>query len=141
MQLKRVIFPVLALAMSICAISHASESSFLRGRLNFVVDNQLNVQSLSAEAMEFGVQKEAIIGSHIIAQLPLSEHDSKKIHDRFAEARETQKSQVVHYWLGHNPVHPEILRYFHAVITPLYNAAGPAGFFVTVREVNLQGDE
>jgi|GEM_PF-5308971 len=141
MQLKRsILLPLFALVLT-CAISHASESSFVRGRLNFAVDDKLIVQSLSAEEMEFGVQKEGIIGSHIISQLPLSEHDATKIHSRFVTARETQKSQVVHYWLGHNPAHPDMLRYFHALITPLYNAAGPAGFFITVREVDLQGME
>lgn len=142
MRLKHpILLPLFAFAL-ICATSHVSHADpFVKGSLNFVVNNDLIVQSLSAEDMELGAQKEAIFGAHIVKQLPLSEHDSAKIQNALAKARNTQKHEVVHYRLGAHPICPNTKRYFHAVITPLVNAGGPAGFFINVREVNLQCEE
>jgi PAS domain S-box-containing protein len=111
-------------------------SPYLEGRLNFVVDDQLIVKSMSAQEMELALKKEEMLGAHLMTKLPLSDHDRQKIEGRFVTARETQKSQVVHYWLDSSSK-PGIRRYFEAKITPLNDAKGPAGFFVRVREIKL----
>lgn len=114
---------------------------YLAGRLNFVVDNDLIVKSISNESMNLAVPKDSMLGAHIMAHLPLTKQDNQKIENTFAAARQSGETQTVQYWLESRTRQSKTESgranepNFEAEVTPVGDTQGLSGFFIRVRQI------
>jgi hypothetical protein len=113
-------------------------------RLNFLVDNDLTVLSVSNEGMEFVAKASEIVGSNIMANVPLSGYQKDEIKKTFADARASTQTRHVDYDFDPDARNPNMgidhprRAFFKAAITPLFDGRhAPAGFFVKVAPVQI----